>query len=47
MIGKALTVADLAVFFEVQSLIVVDFDLSPWKKVSKMIENLNRMKEVQ
>ena len=37
MIGKGLTVADLAVFFEVQSLIVVDFDLSPWKKVSKMI----------
>lgn len=33
MIGKNLTVADLAAYFEIQSLIVVDYNFSRWKKI--------------
>jgi hypothetical protein len=33
MIGRGLTVADLSAYYEIKSLMVVDFDLTPWKKI--------------
>ena len=47
MIGKSLTVPDLAAFFEIQSLIVVDFDFSPWKKISEWMEVIAKIKEIE
>ena len=44
MIGKAITVADLAAYFEFQSLVVVEFDFSPWSKVQTWMAMLGERK---
>lgn len=47
MIGNSLTVADLAAYFEFQSLVVVDFDFGSWVKVAKWMEKVGQIKEVR
>jgi glutathione S-transferase len=41
MIGTKLTPADLAAYFELQSLIVVNFDFAPYEKISKWMKVLD------
>lgn len=34
MIGTSLTVADISAYYEIQSLVVVDYDYSKWPKIT-------------
>lgn len=40
MIGKGMTVADISAYYEIKSLIVVDFDFSPWKNIVRWMHEL-------
>lgn len=39
--------ADLSCYFELQSLMVVDYDFSKWNKISKWMWVMSQMKEIQ
>jgi glutathione S-transferase len=38
MIGKSLTVADIAAYFEMSTLELVDFSFSKWENISKWMK---------
>ena len=46
MIGEGLTAADISAYFQIQSLIVVDFDFSGWKKISTWMELLAKNEHI-
>lgn len=46
MIGKGMTVADISAYYEIKSLIVVDFDFSPWKNIVRWMHELETIPEV-
>ena len=38
--------ADLAAYFEIQSLVVVDFDFNSWKNVQRWMDILGKVPEI-
>lgn len=38
MIGKSLTVADIAAYFEMSTLELIDFDFSRWENITKWMK---------
>lgn len=38
MVGPKLSIADLSAYFEIQSLILVDFPFEKWPKISQWMQ---------